>query len=62
MKAPDIVESWKWWHGELIGDRLRAESERKHGKLVAANDERPCKRDRYYTQARRIRIREAMKR
>lgn len=66
---PDIVPSWMWRPpGEIIED-LIAHSDRRAQRLEAkacdVSRETKCgavRRDRYYTQARRLRVRELMRR
>lgn len=55
---PPIVESWMYGDPGEIGDALMRRSER-----AASRPAQPqhLERDRYYTQARRAKIREAMR-
>lgn len=61
MKAPDIVESWKWRPAEEIIERLIAISDRVPSVRTVQQTETPT-RDRYYRMARRCVVRRAVKR
>lgn len=71
MRAPDIVEAWKWRDpGEQI-ERLLRESERveqriltlAHATTIAPlNVDLPeSRRDRYYTQARKLHVKQTLR-
>lgn len=59
----DIVEAWKWRPpGEII-ERLLGEAARseRRGEAVSARVPDHQERDRYYTQARRLHVKQLMK-
>ena len=60
MKAPDIVESWKWSSPEEIIERLLTISSRPASVMTAPLPAQK-QRDKYYTQARRLHVRRMVK-
>ena len=63
---PDIVPAWMWRDpGEIIEQLLQRsarEAAKARGQGLTLGAARPVARDRYYTIARRVAVRSAMKR
>ncbi len=57
----DVVESWKWRDPAEIIDELMWQSKRKERRGEAISVRPHKSRDRYYTQAKRLRIKNLMK-
>jgi len=59
----DIVEAWKWQAPGDIIERLLGESARteRRGEAISAKPGEHPPRDRYYTQARRLRVKQLMR-
>ena len=59
----DIVEAWLWRPPGDIIERLMARSERcgRRGEALLTREPDHQPHDRYYTQARRLRVKQAMK-
>lgn len=60
----DIVERWMWESPGDIIERLVARSERtdRRGEEISNRKAAPKQRDRYYTQARRIHVKQLLMR
>ena len=58
----DIVERWLWGDPAIVVERLEARERRSAAKVEATGAESPRARDRYYTQARRLEVRGAVRR
>lgn len=59
----DIVEAWKWRPAGEIIERLLGESARteRRGEAISLRPTEHPQRDRYYTQARRLHVKQLMK-
>lgn len=63
LLQPDICERWKWCDPQEIVDRLIAIANRteRRGEAISWRVVVPVARDRYYTQAKRLHVKQLMK-
>lgn len=63
LLQPDICERWKWSDPQEIADRLLRETSRleRRGEAISLRVPAHATRDRYYTQAKRLHVKQLLK-